>query len=274
LTSVGIYNVYIIGRYFDSHITGLLAAFPLIISPNHIAIHGSVLRDGMLFFALTTAARYLAIGAFSKRKRIIIPIISIALSYYLRSYILVPIILAIASGYFFCLRAKRISAHQNLYIITLLSIPAVLYIKDRIKTTLLDTASTRSYGARGRTAYLGDIVPESLYEVISFSWIGFFYFMFAPFPWQISSIIDIFASIESMLSLLLVPFAVLGVRQLYNRDKSVTIGLVTYIIIGATAFGLGSANYGTAIRHRQMFLWVIFIFAAIGLVARFDLRLS
>jgi hypothetical protein len=272
MASVGIYNVYIIVNYYSTHQAGIWATLPLIFAPNIIAVHGSILRDGVVLFSLTASARYLAVTRLAVHHRIVIPIACLGLSYYLRSYTLVIFTVAIFAGLIAGLAKEREAVKKLSYFSPLLGGLIFLIFKDAVKNRVLSVASVRSYTARGRAAYLPEVVPESLIEAAIFSWIGFLYFMFAPFPWQISTIGDFATSVESTTFFLLCIAALIGVKRMIFRDIAVAVGLLIGLFVGGALFGLGSGNYGTTVRHRQMFTWVICFFAGIGLDNLFKIK--
>lgn len=272
LSAVGIYNVYVMGWYHHSHKAGMFAIIPLIIAPSFVTVQGSIFRDGVVFFALTTAARYLSIPKYPLKLRIIAPVVSLGLAYYLRDYTFVIYSIALLSGTIAYFSYSNHWVRRLLYASPIAVLPVTILLRETIEQQLLSIVSTRTYATRGRAAYLSEVFPGTLSEVIAFSWIGALYFLFSPFPWQITAPIDIGASFESLIFLLFTIPAVFGVRYMLHRECAVTVGILAGFFVGVILVGLGSGNYGTAIRHRQMFLWVVTLYGGIGLVHTVDLK--
>jgi len=106
--------------------------------------------------------------------------------------------------------------------------------------------------AIGRAAYLGDLHAESSTDLVWQAPIRLTYFLFAPFPWMISTGSDLFGVLDSAL------FALLALRILLNR-KSVFDNPRAAMVLGvfaamALVFAIGVSNYGTALRHRNKML--------------------
>ena len=95
----------------------------------------------------------------------------------------------------------------------------------------------------------------------------YIYYLFSPFPWQVSNILDFYAAIESMLRFVLIVFAIVGWRGtngVYRR----TFGLLLVIYFSmAFLWSLGTTNYGTSIRHHLVNFWIIVVLGGPGLIA-------
>ena len=74
-------------------------------------------------------------------------------------------------------------------------------------------------------------------------------YMFAPFPWQIGSINDVYALLESMLRCVLLFFAVSSWRRSSGELRSCYGFLLIVVLCMEFYWALGTINWGTAIRH-------------------------
>lgn len=128
--------------------------------------------------------------------------------------------------------------------------------------------------ARGRIEYLGSILPETILEAIAFSWVGAMYFLFAPFPWMVSLVMDFVAMGEALLNLVYAGAAIPGAQVFRTRTFAGSTALVVGIVVGSVLYGLGTANVGTAVRHRQMVLWAIFLLGGIGIAQYIQVTLG
>jgi hypothetical protein len=129
-------------------------------------------------------------------------------------------------------------------------------------------AYIRNIRSFGRAVYLPNVIPQTVFELLVFSWIGAAYFLYAPFPWMIETVPDLLFSVEGVVNLGFTIAAVWGVRWLAQRDLPIAFALLVGLIFAVVLYGVGTANYGTGMRHRQMFLWIVFLFGAISLSER------
>ncbi len=92
------------------------------------------------------------------------------------------------------------------------------------------------------------------------------YFIFSPFPWQISDLKHLVGLLDAFLFMYL-SFLIFQNRKDIWKDPALRIFLVillVYIIV----FAIGVGNFGTGIRHRAKFV-IIFIFLAAPLLKTF-----
>lgn len=95
--------------------------------------------------------------------------------------------------------------------------------------------------------------------------VGLAFFLFAPFPWAITSVLQLSTLPEVLLWYALVPFTLLGLRGIRTREHSVGLVLVGILAIVVTSYALVEGNFGTAYRHRSQVLPLFFVFAGRGL---------
>ncbi|OLZ40767.1 hypothetical protein A6E15_07090 [Natrinema saccharevitans] len=100
------------------------------------------------------------------------------------------------------------------------------------------------------------------------------YFLFTPFPWMISHSMDFVILGESITNLIYAVAAISGARILAKKTLAGTVALILGIVVGTLLYGLGTVNVGTAVRHRQMVLWAIFLLGGIGIAQYICIRMS
>ena len=91
------------------------------------------------------------------------------------------------------------------------------------------------------------------------------YFVFAPFPWNITKMSHLIGFLDSLLYMYLV-FLIFSNRKVSWKDPTlrvILIILIFYILV----FGLGVGNFGTGIRHRSK-ITVLFILLAAPLLKK------
>jgi len=92
------------------------------------------------------------------------------------------------------------------------------------------------------------------------------YFVFAPFPWDISKTRHLIPLFDSILYIYLT-YLILQNRKVIWRDPAlrvILIILISYILV----FSIGVGNFGTGLRHRSKFV-VMFILLAAPLLKTF-----
>ena len=92
------------------------------------------------------------------------------------------------------------------------------------------------------------------------------YFIFSPFPWDISKPSHVIGVLDSFLYMTLVYLIFLNRKVIWKDPalRMILIILLSYIVI----FGVGVGNFGSGIRHRSKFA-IEFILLAAPLIPRF-----
>lgn len=271
LGAFAIYNVYIIARYYHSHRAGVFAAMPMIVYPSFIAVQSTLLREAFVLFGITTAARLLIIPP-ETRDRILSYMIAggvLALAVLHRSDNVIIYGAAVVIGLAVYL-TKYVGPTRMIFSGALLWLITLPFSVPQIEDGVQYLAHIREFRARGRTVYLADTIPASVPELIAFSWVGAVYFLYAPLPWMITTPADVIVGLEGVISLAFTVIGIFGVKILYSKNEVATLGLLVGFTVGVVLYGVGTANFGTAMRHRQMFLWIVFLFGGIGIAEHFE----
>jgi len=119
----------------------------------------------------------------------------------------------------------------------------------------------------GRTQYLDGFVPESHFDVVWHTPVRIIFFMFAPFPWMIETVSDLFGFVEVLIYMALLYFSIIGVKQLINTHRVAVISMLLIVITIVFMFSWGTVNYGTAWRHRAKTAPFLIVMASTGIVA-------
>ena len=279
LGAFAIYNVYLIARYYHSHQAGTIAVLPMMFYPSFVAVHSTLLREAIILFGITTAVRLIFIP---KRERTRWPLYGIAFVVIYIAHIHRPdnyvifitafgagiVMYAIESGHLTKKIVSIVAAASSVVAMVFWSVTysAVMQLFSFVQLGVERLSSVREVRAgRGRTDYLINTIPETLPELVAFSWVGAAYFLYAPFPWMIGTIPDIILSIEGFITIGFTVAALWGVRTLAQKNKAVTATLVVGLLLSVVFYGVGTVNFGTGMRHRQMFIWIIFLFGGIGI---------
>jgi len=97
---------------------------------------------------------------------------------------------------------------------------------------------------------------------------GLAYFLFSPFPWQITSALKLFALPEMLVIYVLTPAMIRGIRYTVRTRfrEALQILLVTSLL--TVSYALGEGNVGTLYRHRAQAISMYLMFAAAGIELR------
>lgn len=267
LGAFAIYNVYLIARYYHSHHAGVVASVPMVFYPSFVAVQSTLLREALVLFGITTATRLLMIPS-QRRSRLFswaLAGLALHVSLLLRNDNVVIYSAAIAAALaVYAVQSGYISKRAlgiGLSLSPVAFVVSLPVVRDGVKFL----AYLREVRAGGRAVYLPEVIPRTILELVAFSWVGAAYFLYAPFPWMIATIPDLLVSIEGVINVAFTVAAVWGVRLLGRKNAHATIGLLVGLSAAVVLYGVGTVNYGTGMRHRQMFLWVIFLFGGIGI---------
>ena len=109
--------------------------------------------------------------------------------------------------------------------------------------------TTTSYD---RASYGGKLDTSSVTAFIPSAATVFTMYMFAPFPWQISDAVDIYGAIEGYLRLLLIYQAMATWYRASGERRSQWGFLLICFFSLEFLWAMGTANWGTAIRHHTV----------------------
>lgn len=274
LGAFAIYNVYIIARSYHSHRAGVFATLPMIFYPSFVAVHSTVLREAIVLFGITTAVRLVMVPP-QKRSRVFthaVAIAFLAVAYIHRPDNAIIYGVGVVAGITaYAIEAGYLSKRHLLA--PLAVSPFALYlIIPYIRSGVVYFARVRERRASGRTMYLADVVSQTISEFLAFSFIGAAYFLYAPFPWMIETPADLLVSFEGLASMAFTIASIWGIRSLIHRNAPATVGLLGGFAVAVVLYGVGTVNFGTGMRHRQMFLWVLFLFGGIGLAQQIRIK--
>jgi hypothetical protein len=103
--------------------------------------------------------------------------------------------------------------------------------------------------ADARTIYTDSIEIDSATSFLLFIPRAFFQYLFEPFPWNVSTIADVVVLFENILRAWLICKAWTGLRNMRVQvRRPVLFVFLSYFVI-EFIWSLGTANWGTAVRH-------------------------
>jgi 4-amino-4-deoxy-L-arabinose transferase-like glycosyltransferase len=121
----------------------------------------------------------------------------------------------------------------------------------------------------GTASYPEWVQPQTAVDLIWAIPLRAVYLMFSPFPWDLRSPTHLVALVDGMMYAALV-FLVWRCRRSIRGDSGLRAAVIVLVAV-IFAFGVGTGNFGTALRHRAKLAAVLIAFASCrlpGLVAR------
>ena len=129
----------------------------------------------------------------------------------------------------------------------------------QLRQTLLNIEDVRT-----NNSFILD--TSSVFGIVTTVPMVFTEYMFAPFLWQVENVKDIYALLESILRFLLLFFAIFTWRRSSGEARSCYFFLLIAVLGMELVWALGTANWGTAIRHHIPGYGVIVLLGAPGLI--------
>jgi 4-amino-4-deoxy-L-arabinose transferase-like glycosyltransferase len=127
--------------------------------------------------------------------------------------------------------------------------------------------------ATGGSAFHGTVDISTPDKALSFLPIGIAYFLFSPFPWEITSFLKMFSLPEMILFYALVPSIIRGVRSAVRDHFRDSFQILLLTALLTISYALGEGNVGTLYRHRAQVVTFYLMFGAVGLELRNQQRL-
>jgi hypothetical protein len=133
----------------------------------------------------------------------------------------------------------------------------------------LETMSRVRQGmASGGSAFGENVDISTPAKALAFLPLGVAYFLFSPFPWQITSFLKAFSIPEMLLTYYLTPSLVRGIRYAVTQRFRECLQILLLTALLTVSYALGEGNVGTLYRHRAQAIGFYLMFAAVGLELR------
>src|SRR6185503_13240251 len=125
---------------------------------------------------------------------------------------------------------------------------------------------SRSDQARSESGFGRDVDVSSTSGALSTIPVGVVYLLFAPFPWQITSLRQSITLPEMVIWWASFPFLVLGLWFSVRYRLRMISPILIFTVMLTFAYSVFQGNVGTAYRQRAQLLVFYFIFVAVGFV--------
>ncbi|HEY0431281.1 MAG TPA: glycosyltransferase family 39 protein [Pyrinomonadaceae bacterium] len=261
-----------------ARIAGIAVAF----YPSLVLWSAQGLKDGPIVFLLALAILCtLKLGEKLAPKYIVILVLALLGLIALRFYVFYMISVAIAGAFIIGMQqVTATSFARQLTAIVLLGL-ALTYVG----VTRSATANFERYGnlqslqtsrrdlARSAESGFGrDADVSTTSGALSTIPMGVIYLLFAPFPWQITSLRQSITLPEMIIWWASVPLLVLGLWFAIKYRLRMISPILIFTVMLTLAYSVFQGNVGTAYRQRAQLLVFYFIFVAVGFVLVLEKR--
>jgi hypothetical protein len=254
-----------------ARIAGISVAF----YPSLVLWSAQGLKDGPIVFCLSLAIlATLKLGEKLTAKYILVLVAVLLALVALRFYVFYMICVAIAGA--FVIGMQRVSATsfaRQFSAIVLLGV-ALTYVG----VTRSASVQFERYGnmgqlqrsrndlARSESGFGRDVDVSTTSGAISTIPLGIIYLLFAPFPWQITSLRQSLTLPEMVIWWASFPLLVLGFWFAIKYRLRMISPILIFTVMLTLAYSVFQGNVGTAYRQRAQLLVFYFIFVAVGFV--------
>lgn len=232
------------------------------------------LKDGpIVFFLALSILATLKLGEKLTARYIIVLVFSLLALLSLRFYVFYMVCVAIGGALVIGMQAITASSFARQFVAIVLLGLALAYLGvthsatvqyeqygslERLQRSRLDLARSAESGF-GRDA---DVSSTS--GALSTLPMGMFYLLFAPFPWQITSLRQSITLPEMIIWWASFPLLVLGLWFAIKYRLRMISPILIFTVMLTLAYSVFQGNVGTAYRQRAQLLVFYFIFVAVG----------
>jgi len=222
------------------------------------------MRDALTTFSMLLILTLVGIGLAANRYWLFLPIVPLYGGLYLlRTELALLAILGIGAAYtvsIFNWMAKR-QASVPLVAGTGVGIGLAGFILFFRRFPVWQLNRALDVRAIGGAAYLEWMRYDGVVDVLLVAPTRAIYFQFAPFPLHVTSFFDLLAAVTIPFLIFLLVAGYWSLRR-HDTDPAVLILLLTVYLGGIVGYGLIDSNFGTAVRHRMPFEFILIVLAA------------
>jgi hypothetical protein len=266
--------VYRLAVQFFHPAVGRLSAMLIAFMPSMILWSSVALKDVLITLLLVIALS----ACVSLRRRvslsailgILLPVLAIQsirfyMVYFLGFAIMVSLLLdrgmSILTGIY----------KQLFVVVAAVALFALLGVTERREADLnyftLEYASNYRHGMAisAKSGFDADVDISTPGSALAYLPVGIAHLLWAPFPWQLTSLRPLLAAPETILWWLLFPATFRGIVFAIRRRFGATSALIIFSATLTCAYSLIHGNVGSAFRQRAQILVFLFVFCAAGI---------
>lgn len=252
-----------------SRISGLAIAF----FPSFVLWSSQLMKDGLIIFLLVLAIlMVMRLQEKFSYLSLAILILSLFGILSLRFYIFYMVALAVTGSFLIGVTGTGQSMLRRSALLVLVGLGLTYFgvlnnastdiehygRLERLQSSRLDLAQSAESG------YGEELDVSTTEGAISVIPIGFAYLMFAPFPWQMSSLRQAITLPEVLVWWSLIPLMIAGIWYAVRNRLRSAFPILFFSLMLTLAYSIFQGNVGTAYRQRTQIQVFLFIFIAVG----------
>lgn len=261
-------------KMFNNKRVAKLAAVLVAFFPSFIIWSSQLLKDGLIIFMLVLAmTMVLHLQQKFNYAAFALLLFSLFGIFSLRFYIFYMVVLAVGGSFIIGVTGSVQSIVRRTVVMMLLGL-GLTYLGvirnatvdferfgslERIQVSRQDLAQSAASG-------FGEDLDVSTTEgAILALPVGFLYLMFAPFPWEMTSLRQSVTLPEVIVWWALMPLLVAGIWYAVRHRLRNSIPVLTFSLMLTLAYSIFQGNVGTAYRQRTQIQVFLFIFISVGI---------
>lgn len=259
-----------------------IAAVGIAFYPSLILWSAQGLKDGPIVFFLALAIlATLKLGKEFTVKYVVVLICCLLCLLSLRFYIFYMIATAVGGSLVIGSRQFTVTSFVRQFVILVVLAVALTYVGvPRFASEQYETfgnlekveRSRRDMARRGDSGYGEDADVSTVDGAISNVPLGLLYLLFAPFPWQLTSLRQAITLPEMIIWWASFPMMLLGLWFSMRYRLRMIAPILIFTTLLSLAYSVFQGNVGTAYRQRAQLLVFYFIFVAVGYVVVIEKR--
>jgi 4-amino-4-deoxy-L-arabinose transferase-like glycosyltransferase len=259
-------------QIFGNRRVGKVAAIMVALYPAFIIWSGQLLKDGLIIFLLIlTITMVLQLQKKFSYAAVAIMILALFGILSLRFYIFYMVAVASVGSFIVGASTSSQSILRRLVVLVIVGF-GLTYLgvsrnaeKDIGQYANLEKVQeSRKDLARAGSGFGQDLDVSTTEGAISAIPIGFAYLMFAPFPWQMTSLSELMLLPDVLIWWAMMPFIVSGLLFSIKQRLRTSIAIMIFSLMLTIVYCIFQGNVGMAYRQRTQIQVFLFMFAAVG----------
>jgi hypothetical protein len=260
---------------FQNFRVARLAGIAVAFYPSLVLWSSQGLKDAPIVFFLAIAIlATLKLGEKLSLKYILILLSALIALFALRFYVLYMISVAIGGAFIIGMQQVTASSFARQFSAIVLLGLALTYVgvtrsagtQFERYANLESVQRSREDLSRSESGFGRDVDVSSTSGALSTIPMGMMYLLFAPFPWQVTSLRQSITLPEMVIWWASVPLLVLGLWYSVRYRLRMISPILIFTVMLTFAYSVFQGNVGTAYRQRAQVLVFYFIFVAVGFV--------
>jgi hypothetical protein len=269
-------------QIFQNQRVSRFAAIAVAFYPSLVLWSSQGLKDGPIVFCLALAIlATLKLGTQLTLRYVVVLVCVLLALLSLRFYVFYMICAAIVGAFVLGMQKITATSFARQFLAVVLVGLALTYFGvsrsasvqlerygnlERVQVSRLDAAVSADSG------FGQDVDVSTTSGALSTIPLGLLYLLFAPFPWQVTSLRQSITLPEMIVWWACIPLLVLGLWFSIRYRLRMISPVLIFTTMLSIAYSLFQGNVGTAYRQRAQLLVFYFIFASVGLVLVLEKR--